>query len=193
MKFIKYLITYILLSIMSFSAASQIAYKNNGVSIGSKNVSSNQISITDMHGLSLIYGANALYFDVQPGSRTYIYSSTDTILFRDKERGFYNFIRCENIRTLSDARAKIDIRPLDAGLSAAKDIGQRTSGKAKSSIPFEEELARRFPNLVTRDSEGCLLVNYIELIPVLVNAVNELSEKAARQSDELKNLSNAIE
>lgn len=192
MKFIKYLITYILLSIMSFSATSQIAYKNNGVSIGSKNVSDNRISITDMHSLSLRYGANALYLDVPPESSAFIYSSTDTILFRDKERGFYNLIRCKNIHTLSDARAKIDIRPLDAGLSATKDIGQRTSSKAKASIPFEEELARRFPNLVTRDSEGCLLVNYIELIPVLVNAVNELSEQAARQSDELKSLSNDI-
>lgn len=188
MKKIKSLFIYILVSLISFPVTSQIVYRNGGLTIGERNVSKDEIKFVDVPQLTLQHGAKALTFKLVPGLFPMMYSSTDTILFRDKELRLYNAIRCQSIRTLSDVRAKADIRLLDAGLSDTRGISTESHEGRSTERTFEEEIAIRFPNLVTRDPDGTLLVNYIELIPVLVNAVNELSEKAARQSEELKTL-----
>lgn len=39
------------------------------------------------------------------------------------------------------------------------------------------EVEKVFPNLVVTDNEGKKLINYTELIPVLINAVQQLSSE----------------
>ena len=40
-----------------------------------------------------------------------------------------------------------------------------------------QEVEKVFPNLVVTDNEGKKLINYTELIPVLINAVQQLSSE----------------
>ncbi len=49
-----------------------------------------------------------------------------------------------------------------------------------------EELEKKFPNLVYESADGSKYVNYIEMIPVLVEAMKELTDKVSEIEGEVK-------
>ena len=51
-----------------------------------------------------------------------------------------------------------------------------------------QEVQKLYPELVQEDGNGYMSVNYMELIPLLVNAVQELSAKVDAQDKQIKEL-----
>ena len=51
-----------------------------------------------------------------------------------------------------------------------------------------QELQKLFPELVQKEGDGYLSVNYIELIPIMVQALQELSAKVEEQDKQIKAL-----
>ena len=71
---------------------------------------------------------------------------------------------------------------LSAQLKVASDIDQKHYGF------IAQDVQKLFPELVKEDGSGYLSVNYVELIPILVNAVQELSAKVEEQDKQIKEL-----
>ncbi|NJO01930.1 MAG: tail fiber domain-containing protein [Bacteroidia bacterium] len=106
-----------------------------------------------------------------------------------------------NIRTnisliASDKRFKKDIQPVTKALSKINQLtgvgySYRTEEFAKSNLPagkslgfIAQDIEKVFPELVHRNAEGYMSVNYDGLIPVLVEAIKEQQA----QIEELKAL-----
>ncbi len=51
-----------------------------------------------------------------------------------------------------------------------------------------QDVEKIFPNLVSRDDKGYLSLNYTELIPVLINAVQEQNEKIKKLEELVSSL-----
>ncbi len=51
-----------------------------------------------------------------------------------------------------------------------------------------QDVERIFPNLVSKDESGYLSLNYTELIPVLINAVQEQNEKIKKLEELVQSL-----
>ena len=50
-----------------------------------------------------------------------------------------------------------------------------------------------FPELVSKDDNEMLAVNYQGLVPVLINALKEQDEKISRQDEKISRLENLVE
>lgn len=135
--------------------------------------------------------------------RSFLISSpSDSIRFYNIQDQDYCLIRCYAVRTLSDEKAKVNIRALDSGLEAVKSLvsgisgGNDTKKRVRSteadSDHFIEALKARFPDLVSEAGDGTVLVNYIELIPLVTNAVNELRATVIRQQEEISSLQSTM-
>ena len=84
----------------------------------------------------------------------------------------------------SDARLKSNIVSLGSTLSKlllidGKSYIMNKSGKEKIGI-LAQEVQEVFPELVTKDDNEMLSVNYQGLVPVLINAVKEQEDKISR-------------
>lgn len=61
--------------------------------------------------------------------------------------------------------------------TAAKAYTLQKGGNGNEYGLLAQEVEKVFPNLVVTDNEGKKLINYTELIPVLINAVQQLSSE----------------
>jgi hypothetical protein len=93
----------------------------------------------------------------------------------------------------SDRRLKRDIRPLTANFEKLTSISgrhyywkdpQRSQGLQTGLIAQEVETV--FPELVETDKDGFKSVNYIGLIPHLLEAVKELKQENARMQEQIE-------
>lgn len=116
-------------------------------------------------------------------------------------------VRCFNIFTNSDRRYKTDIRTFEGALGKVLAMRGTSYDFAADKIPADylagkqvgfiaQEMKEVMPELVKTDAEGMMSVNYIGVIPVLVEALKEqhevIEEKETRiaalevQNNELK-------
>lgn len=84
----------------------------------------------------------------------------------------------------SDARLKANIVSLGSTLSKlllidGKSYTMKKDGKQKIGV-LAQEIQEVFPELVTKDDNEMLAVNYQGLVPVLINALKEQDEKISR-------------
>jgi Chaperone of endosialidase len=93
-----------------------------------------------------------------------------------------------NVNCTSDIRLKRNITPLNASLSALSSLkGYHYYWKSAEYEKLQtgliaQEVQAVFPELVNTGEDGMLSVNYIGLIPHLVEAVKELK----KENDELR-------
>jgi hypothetical protein len=111
-------------------------------------------------------------------------SSTDVIRFWVSDALGYNKLYAESYYTISDRQLKTNIFPLKDALktlTAIKTytynyIEQEEKEKRTHYGVMAQELQELLPELVDT-SHGYLLVNYNELIPLLINAVQDLNSE----------------
>lgn len=92
----------------------------------------------------------------------------------------------------SDARLKANIVSLGSTLSKlllidGKSYTMKKDGKQKIGV-LAQEIQEVFPELVTKDDNEMLAVNYQGLVPVLINALKEQDEKISRLEDLVEKL-----
>ena len=92
----------------------------------------------------------------------------------------------------SDARLKANIVSLGATLAKlllidGKSYTMKKDGKQKIGV-LAQDIQKVFPELVSEDSNKMLAVNYLGLVPVLVNAIKEQDSKMKAQEKRLERL-----
>ncbi len=114
-------------------------------------------------------------------------STTSNELFRIKGSG--NATLAGTLTQLSDERLKTNIHPLQSslkGLLALSGYSYNWKDKNKDHDMqigvLAQEVQKVFPELVKEDEKGELSVNYMGLVPVLIESIKEQQ----RQIDELK-------
>ena len=96
-------------------------------------------------------------------------------------------LRCFNLFTNSDRRYKTDIRTVESALDKVLAMRGTSYDFAADQIPADykagkqvgfiaQEMQAVMPELVKTDAEGMMSVNYIGVIPVLVEALKEQHE-----------------
>lgn len=161
----------------------------NGTGIGTTGFQDRAIEISGETGFYLKVGGFtdvplAYYDDYSDGSN-FIFN-TDV-----ESTGFYQ---------TSDKRMKKDIKDLGNTLSEVKQLKgvsykyindgsikslARADGHTRFGV-IAQDVEKVYPELVTTDNEGYKRVDYIGLIPVLLNAVNELQDKISYLETELQ-------
>lgn len=95
----------------------------------------------------------------------------------------------------SDSRFKKNISPLSNTLASLEKINGYTYNWNEEKLDtalqiglIAQEVQKVYPQLVKLNPEGQLSVNYIGLIPVLLESIKELAEKNAKLEDAVKKL-----
>jgi hypothetical protein len=113
-------------------------------------------------------------------------------------------IKCVSLWATSDAKFKKDITPL----KNANDIISKLQGvtynwrteefrskkfSSENQIGFiAQEVQKVLPAAVTKDANGDYAINYIEIIPVLTEAMKEQNETIENQNSKIENLENQL-
>lgn len=161
-------------------------------------------------------GSRFFHLDVSPLSPR-LAGTGNRIVFFNSLTGIYNSIEVANVYNYSDARAKENIQPLAAGLNKIlglrpvsyswkrnnsdmlKTVATKTDTLNTVSCGPEEDGALQygflaqeveavFPEAVKTNESGSKMINYTAMIPLLVQAIQELQatvEFQARKIEEL--------
>lgn len=124
-------------------------------------------------------------------------SSTSKELLRISGNG--NITAAGVISFTSDKRLKKDITPLENVLpkvSALNSYYYHWSDETKSQerqIGFmAQEVEKLFPELVSNNNDGFKSINYIGLIPVLLEGMKELQSQLDKKEEDIKSLQSSI-
>lgn len=148
-----------------------------------------------------LHGKNGIYLTYSNGSKV--------AANYDPSANKFNFncpVWSQGVKITSDARLKSDIQPIDNslenlmklngvsyylhakpsasenGLKSAKVYDKKTIGV------LAQELLKVYPELVGQDSDGYYAVDYIGLIPVLIEAIKEQQYQIADLNDKLESV-----
>lgn len=195
--FLRKAVTFSLLAAFSMSANAQIKYTSSGkLTIGDTTPYS---YYPTTHNGSIYLKDNSSHFfqiDITPANPR-LAGQGDQVVFYNTQTSTFNSIQVKNVYNYSDARAKTNIQPLTNCISRLKKLRTysykfkdeematrvRTVQKGGNGNEYgmlAQEVEKVFPNLVITDNEGKKLINYTELIPVLVNAVQQLSSEVEK-------------
>lgn len=184
---------------LSVNANAQFKYQNGRVLIGNASAIGDYPIVVAGGGMYFNH-TNSRFFqlDVMSNGAPRLAGHNNQIVFYNTQTSTFNSIQVSNVYNYSDANAKTNITNLSNGLSIIKNLrpvsynfagnearkgvhNQYTGNNAEIGL-IAQELERVLPNLVFTDEEGHKLVNYISLIPVLIDAVQTLQNEV----DELK-------
>lgn len=189
----KVIITFFLLT-LGLNLNAQIKYDNNGkLTIG--NTTPYGVYGQTVEGSGMYFkcsSSNFFQIDVSPAA-TRLASHLDQVVFYNTQTNKFNSIQVKSVYNYSDARAKTNIQPLNNCLTKLmqlktysykfKDENQvatRTFAKGGNANEYgllAQEVETVLPELVITDPDGNKLINYIELVPMLLNAVQSLSRE----------------
>ncbi|MDM8336435.1 tail fiber domain-containing protein [Mediterranea massiliensis] len=192
-KLSKGFITLILL-IACTAIHAQIKYDNNGcLTIGN-------ITPYKFYGQTLLTngmylagpGTNFFQIDITPAA-TRLASHLDQVVFYNSQTNQFNSIQVRNVYNYSDARAKTNIANLNQSLDIIQrlrpvsydfadnnnNLKFRKGGNGKELGLLAQEVEQVLPNIVLTDPDGNKLINYTNLIAVLIDAVKELNAKVS--------------
>ncbi|HCA99409.1 tail fiber domain-containing protein [Petrimonas sulfuriphila] len=179
-------IVLIVLSAFLFSKAqSQIRYASDGkLTIG--NTQPYEFYGQTVEGSGMYFKSltnRFLQLDVSPSSPR-IAGTGNQVVFYNTKTSTFNSIQVANVYNYSDAKAKTNIRPSMYGLNVISQLrpvtyqfaGEKEMGRS-SNLEIgllAQEVEKILPNIVYTDDEGKKLINYIALIPVLIESVKTL-------------------
>lgn len=193
-----------LMVLMSFGSTStaQIQYKPGGVLlIGNLTEQVSYYAITAaVNGMYFKHSnGRFLQLDVSPTGAPRIAGHNNEIVFYNTMTSTFNAIQVSHVYNYSDARAKSGVRDFKSGMdvvSRLRPVSYNFTGEQRRKVPsnqysgdnseiglLAQELEAVLPNLVFTDEDGKKLVDYVSLIPVLIDAVQTLQ----KEIDELKN------
>ena len=139
--------------------------------------------------------SNFLQLDITPANPR-LAGTGNQVVFYNSKTSTFNSIQVANVYNYSDAKAKTNIRPSMYGLNVISQLrpvtyqfaGEKEMGRS-SNLEIgllAQEVEKILPSIVYTDDEGKKLINYIALIPVLIESMKTLQAEV----DELKSLQN---
>jgi hypothetical protein len=145
-------------------------------------------------------GSNKLYIDNSSTSAPLIYGEFDNDSV--SINGDLNISGI--LYSISDARVKDNIMPIESSLDMIASIkgvsyhwkdeefeGRKVSGRRHFGV-VAQEIEKILPELVEEGSDGKKRVAYVELIPVLIEAVKEQQMAIENQQEEIDELKNQL-
>lgn len=179
-------IVFMILSAFLFSKSySQIRYASNGkLTIGNTQPYEFYAQTVEGSGMYFTCFTNKfLQLDVSPAAPR-IAGTGNQIVFYNTKTSTFNSIQVANVYNYSDTKAKINIRPSVYGLNIISQlrpvtyqfVGEKEIGRS-SDLEIgllAQEVEKILPNIVYTDDEGKKLINYVALIPVLIESVKTL-------------------
>lgn len=200
MKFNFRLVTLTITLLFSLSASAQFKYQNGRVLIGNATAFGSYPIVVAGGGMYFNHTNNRFFqVDVMNIGAPRLAGHNNQVVFYNTQTNTYNSIQVNTVYNYSDANAKTNIRNLNNGLSiirnlrpvsynfvgneARKGINNQYTGDNAEIGLIAQELENVLPNLIYTDEDGKKLVNYIALIPVLIDAVKTLQDEI----EELKN------
>ena len=165
--------------LISFSYSGKYAgYFKGNVRVASGSLYATVLSPSATTGNGNTQGVNVISTDMADGETvTNKLSQVQTIQFmRDKrEMGDEE----ETIEISEEERAQLAAEGIDVD---AMQNEKRPDEPTLSAIQYglaADQLKKVYPELVYEDKDGNVSINYIEMIPLLVQCINELSQKVA--------------
>lgn len=175
--------------------SAQIKYGPSGILIGNIAQQHSHFSITAAtNGIYFQYtNGRFLQLDVAPSASPRIAGHGNQVVFYNTASSTFNAIQVSQVLNYSDAKAKTGIRNFKSGLDVIKRLrpvsynfignqkriaasNQYTGDNVEIGL-LAQELEDVLPNLVFTDDEGRKLVDYVSLIPVLIDAVQTLQQE----------------
>lgn len=175
----------------------QIKYRSNGtITIG--NTEPYEFYQTTLYGNGMYFKCktnNFFQIDCTPAA-TRLASHYDQVVFYNTKTSTFNSIQVKNVYNYSDARAKTNIQPLKGLMPKLMQLKTYSykfvednvkssdnpfvkGGNANEYGLLAQEVEEVFPELVITDPDGKKLINYTELIPMMLNAMQEMNAKIA--------------
>ncbi len=213
----KKIIVLIIVAILSpIGVMAQITYANRKLSINNAPDHNNMGLTIDTWG-GMYWRCKAYnFFQLDVSSEhPRIAGTRDEIVFYNTDTGTFNNIQVASIYNHSDARAKENVRSLTAGLSKILQLRPVTynwkttnndtnlATKVNASVAYgpvddnqqqygflAQEVETVLPEAVKTDDEGHKMINYIAIIPMLVQAIQELQATVESQANMLSIMKN---
>lgn len=162
--------------------------------------------------------SNFFQLDISPKNPR-LAGTGDQIVFYNSETSTFNSIQVANVYNYSDARAKENVKTLTTGLDAILNLrpvtyqwkrldavpsvaslstASVTDSTTEAYGPSEEntqygflaqEVEKVIPEAVKTDEDGHKMINYTAIIPMLVQAVQELQSTIDMQAQKIEQLS----
>lgn len=184
-NFICKLIVVGVVALFATSVHAQIKYyENNTLTVGNIQPYKHYGQTFLTNGFYL-QGPSSNYFqiDVTPAA-TRLASHLDQVVFYNTQTGVYNDIQVKKVYNYSDERAKTNIKPLSYSVNIIKQLNPVSYNPISNSTEqanrleiglLAQDVEEILPELVCTDEEGRKLVDYVSLVPILINAVKDLS------------------
>jgi hypothetical protein len=204
----KILSILIIIALFIFNSNAQIKVLSTGqTSVGASTVPTGYN--VNVFGYKLIIGAtgtsyNTLSFDNYPGDPR-IWSSSGKVVFYNSNSSTFNDIQVRTCYQNSDADAKTNINPLSNSLNMVKKMRGVTFNWKNNNAPNQiaakkspdkleygliaQEVEKVVPDLViTNDSLKGKMLSYTGIIPILIEAIKDLSEQVDSQKIQIEAL-----
>lgn len=192
---LSFLLAMVIVMLSLFESSAQIKYIDGRLTIG-EGVSSYYYFdiIANARGVYL-KGLNSsfLRLDVSQSQVPMISGYGDGVMFYNPISGNYNVVIAHSVYTGSNASAQANLRNLSNGMDIIRRLRPVSytvaSPLIKSTTPniqtesnvamglVAEELEDVLPNLVFTDNKGHKSIDYISLVPVLIDAVKTLQQE----------------
>ena len=210
-----FLIASLTLLFFNSNVNAQIKYSNDQLSInGGVNGNLFDISIAKVDRLKWTDRVNTHFFMVDLAVQNPRISGTgDCVVFYNSLTGKFNSIKVKEVFQSSDLRLKSNIKTLSSGLETIMNLrpvsftwnnsikNNTISTRLNSSIPNMEEEKSHYgfiaqeveevlPDIVQEEEDGTKLVNYSAMIPMLVQAIQEMQVTIENQNRKIEALSN---
>lgn len=215
-SFTKIILMFVL-TLLSVGMNAQITYAGGHLSINDA-PTNNYFGLNIDKWLGMYWTCNSNKFfqlDLSPENPR-LAGTGNVVVFFNSAMNKFNSIEAANVYNYSDARAKDNIKTLTSGLNAILQlrpvtytwkkmvqvdaVGVNPSTENVASGPDEDaqnqygflaqEVENVVPDVVKTDKEGHKMINYTAIIPMLVQAVQDLQATVETQAVEIAKLSN---
>ena len=142
----------------------------------------NSLSSITTNGSAISYDADNTAFVIGNGTDDSNRSDAFKVMFNGDASVSNDLTVSGDVVISSDASLKSNIVSLGSTLSKLLQVDGKTyvmNGKQKIGV-LAQEIKEVFPELVTKDENENLAVNYQGLVPVLINALKEQEERIKR-------------
>lgn len=217
MKEFKTSLLLLILISLAVTASAQITYTGGKLAVNNASTETfYSFNAKDWTGMYMTCkSSNFLQFDLTPANPR-IAGTGDEVAFYNTQTNTFNSIQVANVYNYSDARAKEDVQTLKTGLSSvlslrpvsykwkhdekvqllSSNMDDAVSGAAcgpkednQTQYGFlAQEVEEVIPDAIKTDEEGHKMINYTAIIPMLVQAVQELQATVEAQAQKIEQL-----